>query len=45
MVDTGAAVTLVTKNWAEAHGLRVTPGSKLNIRGAAAQAIDIVGTT
>ena len=34
MVDTGAAVTIVTEKWAAAHGLRVTPGKKINIRGA-----------
>ena len=34
MVDTGAAVTIVTKQWAAAHGLQVTPGKKINIRGA-----------
>ena len=45
MIDTGAAVTLVTKCWAEAHGLKVTPPSGVNIRGAAGMAVEVVGLT
>lgn len=45
MVDTGAAVTLVTSAWAKAHGLKVSPSSGVTVRGAAGQALTIVGTT
>ncbi len=45
MVDTGAAVTLVTKRWAEAHGLKVSPTSGVAIKGAAGHAVEVVGTT
>ena len=34
MVDTGAAITLVTKAWAEAHGLKIKEGKKVTVRGA-----------
>jgi len=45
MVDTGAAVTLVTKAWADAHGLKVSPSSGVSVRGASGQALEIVGKT
>ena len=45
MVDTGAAVTLVTKAWADAHGLKVSPPSGIAIRGAAGHSVEVVGTT
>ena len=45
MVDTGAAVTLVTRVWADAHGLRVSPPSGVTIRGAAGHSVEVVGTT
>ena len=45
MVDTGAGITLVTKTWAEAHGLRITSPSSASVFGAAGQAVDVVGTT
>ncbi len=45
MVDTGAAVTIVTEKWAAAHGLRVTPGKKINIRGAGGAEVETLGVT
>ena len=45
MVDTGAAVTMVTRLWAEAHGLKVTQGKKINVQGAGGDAIPTVGVT
>ena len=45
MVDTGAAITMVTKGWAEAHGLTIKAGKKLNVRGAAGQEIGVLGVT
>ena len=45
MVDTGAAVTLVTKVWAETHGLKISPSTGVTIRGASGQAVEVVGTT
>lgn len=45
MIDTGAAVTLVTKAWADAHGLQIRPSSGIAIRGASRQSISVVGTT
>ena len=45
MVDTGAAVTIVTDKWAAAHGLRVTPGKKINIRGAGGAEVETLGVT
>ena len=45
MVDTGAAVTLVTKAWADVHGLRISPPQGVSIRGAAGHSVEVVGTT
>ena len=45
MVDTGAAVTMVTRLWAEAHGLKVTQGKKINVQGAGGDAIPTIGVT
>ena len=45
MVDTGAAVTLVTKLWAETHGLKVSPTTGVTIRGADGQVLEVAGTT
>jgi Aspartyl protease len=45
MVDTGAAVTMVTQAWATAHGLKVTPGKKINLRGAGGASIPTVGVS
>jgi predicted aspartyl protease len=45
MIDTGAAVTIVTEKWAAAHGLRVTPGKKVQIRGAGGANVETLGTT
>ena len=45
MVDTGAAVTMVTRLWAEPHGLKVTQGKKINVQGARGDAIPTVGVT
>ena len=43
MVDTGAAVTIVTEKWAAAHGRRTTPG-KIQIRGAGGANVETLGT-
>lgn len=45
MIDTGAAVTLVTKAWAEAHGLRINSAVEVPIRGASGTEVTTVGTT
>ena len=34
MVDTGAGITLVTKAWVEAHGLKLSAPSAGSVRGA-----------
>ena len=45
MIDTGAAVTLVTRAWAEAHGLKISSPPGISINGADGQAVEVVGTT
>ena len=45
MVDTGAAVSVVSTAWAEAHGLKITQGKKINIRGAGGATIPTAGST
>ncbi len=45
LVDTGAGITLVTKAWAEAHGLKISAPLPTSVYGAAGQAVDVVGTT
>ena len=45
MVDTGAAVTLVTKAWAVAHGLKISSPPGISINGASGQSVEVVGTT
>lgn len=45
LVDTGAGLTLVTKVWAEAHGLKISPPSPTDIRGAGGSAVEVVGST
>ena len=45
MIDTGAAVTIVTEKWAAAHGLRVTPGKKVQIRGAGGANVETLEKT
>ena len=44
MVDSGAGITLVTKVWAEAHGLRISAPPLTSVRGAAGQAVEVIGT-
>ena len=44
MVDTGASITLVTRKWAETHGLTVVPASGISITGANGTPVDMVGT-
>ena len=44
MVDTGASFTLVTRKWAETHGLMITPVLGISITGANGAPVDIVGT-
>ena len=41
MVDTGAAVTMVTRAWAEATGLKVTQGKKINVLGAGGDGVRV----
>lgn len=45
MIDTGAAVTMVTQAWADAHSLKVSAGKKINIRGAGGASIPTAGVT
>ena len=45
MVNTGAAITLLTKKWADAHGLPVKEKAAEYISGANGTAIKIIGTT
>jgi predicted aspartyl protease len=45
MVDTGAALTLVTKKWADVHGLKVNPAKKVAVRGAGGIDVTVLGTT
>ena len=45
MVDTGAGITLVTKQWAEAHKLKISAPSAGKVYGAAGSEVAIVGTT
>jgi hypothetical protein len=45
MIDSGAAITMVTKKWAETHKLRISPTSKINVKGAAGHDVGVVGTT
>ena len=44
MVDTGASITLVTRKWAETHGLTITPASGISITGANGSPVDMIGT-
>ena len=44
MVDTGASITLVTRKWAEIHGLTVTPVLGISITGANGAPVDMVET-
>ena len=45
MVDTGAAITLLTKKWADAHGLPVREKAAEYISGANGTAAKIIDTT
>lgn len=45
MVDTGAAMTLVTEAWAKAHGLKVSEGPAVEVTGAGGAKITIIGNT
>ena len=45
MVDTGMAITLLTKKWADAHGLTVKEKAAEYILGANGTVVKIVGTT
>ena len=44
MVDTGASITLLTRKWAETHGLIITPVLGISITGANGAPVDMVGT-
>ena len=45
MVDTGAAITLLTKKWADAHGLTVKEKAAKYILGANGTVVKIIGKT
>ena len=45
MVDTGAAITLLTKKWVDAHGLPVREKAAEYISGTNGTAVKIIGTT
>ena len=45
MVNTGVAITLLMKNWADAHGLTVKEKAAEYISGANGTVVKIVGTT
>ena len=45
MVDTGTAITLLMKKWADAHGLTVREKAAKYILGANGTAVKIVGMT
>ena len=45
MVDIGAAITLLTKKWADAHGLTIKEKAAEYISGANSTVVKIVGTT
>ena len=45
MVDMGAAITLLMKKWADAHGLTVKEKAAEYILGANGTVVKIVGTT
>ena len=44
IVDTGASITLVTRKWAEIHGLMITQVSGISIKGTNGAPVDMVGT-
>ena len=43
MIDTGAAITLITKGWADAHGLKVTPKDNKKVTGASGSPVVMLG--
>ena len=45
MVDMGAAITLLTKKWVDAHGMPVREKASKYISGTNGTAVKIVGTT
>ena len=45
MVDMGAAITLLTKKWADAHGLPVREKAAEYILGTNGSAVKTIGTT
>ena len=46
MLDTGACVSVVTRRWAEDHGLTITPGrADVKIFGVGGIQVPVVGTT
>ena len=45
MTDTRAAITLITKEWADAHGLRVTPKDNKKVTGASGSPVVMLGVT
>ena len=44
MVDTGTSITLVTRKWAETHGLTIKLVSGISITGANGAPVGMVGT-
>ena len=45
MLDTGAALTLVSTKWAASHGLKTTEGKALEVKGAGGSNITVLGVT
>ena len=45
MVDTGAAITLLTKKWVDAHGLPMREKAAEYISGTNGTVVKIIGTT
>ena len=45
MLDTGAALTLVSAKWASNHGLKITEGKSLEVKGAGDSNIKVLGVT
>ena len=45
MLDTGAALTLVSAKWATSHGLKTTEGKALEVKGAGGSNITVLVVT
>ena len=45
MIDTGAAITLLTKKWADTHELKITPKDNKKVTGASGSPVVMLGVT